>query len=308
MLLVITTFLAFIAASLLMLGLATRSERQIIQERLKGYMLGDTEQAPSINLDLQKPFYEREIVPLLHRISDILARVTPSGAYSGIQASLQAAGSPMKLGIKEYIALRVISFLFFTIIGIIASQLLDRPPMQKMLVVLTGILIGVYLPMFMLSRAIEERRRTIRRALPDSIDLLIVSVEAGIGFDGAVAKLVDKIRGPLSDEFSRVLEEISLGKARVEALKGMAVRVNVPELVTFVAAIYQADELGVSIAKVLRAQGAAMRQARSQRAREIGAKLPVKMLVPLIFFIFPAVFIIVLGPGAITIMKGLGGM
>ena len=307
MVIIMTSFLAFLAVALLMLGLATKSEKRILHDRLKGYMLGDTEKAPPVDLELQKPFYEREMVPLLHKISDLATRVTPSGAHHAISAQLEAAGNPMRLGVKEYFALRIVSFLFFTILGIVLSGLMNRPPIQKMLLVAIGALLGAYLPIYLLNRAIMERRRAIRRALPDAIDLLIVSVEAGIGFDGAVAKLVDKTRGPLAEEFARVLEEVYVGKSRVDALKAMAARANVAELTTFVAAIYQADELGVSVAKVLRAQGAAMRQARSQRAREIGAKLPVKMLIPLVFFIFPAIFIVILGPGAMSIMKSLGG-
>ena len=307
MLLIVTSFLAFIAIALLMLGLATKSERRILQERLTGYMLSEKEESSPIDLSLQKPFYEREIVPLLHKISDLGNRITPAGAQGAISAQLEAAGNPMHLGVKEYFALRIVSFFFFTILGIVLSGLINRPPMQKITLVAIAALIGAYLPIYLLNRATMERRKAIRRALPDAIDLLIVSVEAGIGFDGAVAKLVDKTSGPLAQEFARVLEEVYVGKSRVDSLKGMAVRVNVPELTTFVAAIYQADELGVSVAKVLRAQGVAMRQARSQRAREVGAKLPVKMLIPLVFFIFPAIFVVILGPGAMSIMKSLGG-
>ena len=307
MLLIMTSFLAFIAIALLMLGLATKSERRILQERLTGYMLSEKEESSPIDLSLQKSFYERQIVPLLHKISDLGNRITPAGAYGGISTQLEAAGNPMRLGVKEYFALRIVSFFFFTILGIVLSGLVNRPPMQKITLVAIAALLGAYLPIYLLNRAIMERRRAIRRALPDAIDLLIVSVEAGIGFDGAVAKLVDKTSGPLAQEFARVLEEVYVGKSRVDALKGMAFRANVPELTTFVAAIYQADELGVSVAKVLRAQGAAMRQARSQRAREVGAKLPVKMLIPLVFFIFPAIFVVILGPGAMSIMKSLGG-
>src|SRR5439155_22304528 len=141
--------------------------------------------------------------------------------------------------------------------------------------------------------------------LPDILDLLIVSVEAGLGFDDAIDKVVEKMKGPFPDELRRVLQEMQLGKKRVEALRDMAARIEVSEVSTFVAAIYQADQLGVSMARVLHVQAETMRVARSQRIREMAAKLPVKMLFPLVFFIFPAIFVIIIGPGVISIMKAL---
>jgi tight adherence protein C len=135
------------------------------------------------------------------------------------------------------------------------------------------------------------------------LDLLIVSVEAGLGFDGAMARVVEKMKGPFPQELCRVLQEMQVGKARIPALKDMATRVQVSEVSTFVAAIYQADQLGVSMAKVLHVQADTMRVARSQRIREMAAKLPVKMLFPLVFFIFPAIFVIIIGPGVISIMR-----
>jgi tight adherence protein C len=165
------------------------------------------------------------------------------------------------------------------------------------------LVIGLILPDFILQQIINSRQYRIRKSLPDILDLLIVSVEAGLGFDGAMQKVVDKVKGPFPEELGRVLEEMRLGKSRMAALQDMAKRIAVTEVSTFVAAIYQADQLGVSIARVLNVQADTMRLARSQRIREMAAKLPVKMLFPLVFFIFPAIFVVVIGPGVIEIMK-----
>ena len=165
------------------------------------------------------------------------------------------------------------------------------------LVVIVGF--GIWLPDIVLQRIIDARRTAIRRSLPDVLDLLVVSVEAGVGFDGAMQKVVEKSAGPLPDELARVLEQIRLGKSRAEALRETGQRTEVSDLISFVAAVQQAETLGVSIAKVLRVQADAARERRSQRAREAAAKLPVKLLFPLVFFIFPALFVVILGPGAI---------
>ena len=158
----------------------------------------------------------------------------------------------------------------------------------------------------MLQRTVSERQAGIRRVLPDTLDLLTVSVEAGLGLDGAMQKVVEKLRSPLSDEMVRALQEMRIGKLRVEALRNMAKRARVQELTTFVAAICQADQLGVSIAHVLKVQSDTLRTVRSQKAREAASKLPVKMLFPLVFCIFPALFVIILAPGVINIARAFG--
>ena len=149
-------------------------------------------------------------------------------------------------------------------------------------------------------------RGRIRKSLPDTLDLLVVSVEAGVGFDGAVAQVAAKQAGPLADELRRALQEMRLGRTRAEALRDMAVRVDVPEVSRFVAAITQADRLGAGVAEVLRTQSETARTQRMQRVREAAASLPTRMLFPLVFFVFPALFVVLLGPGLINLFKMLG--
>jgi tight adherence protein C len=143
---------------------------------------------------------------------------------------------------------------------------------------------------------IRERQERVLASLPDSLDLLAVSVEAGLGFDGAVAKLIEYMEGPLIDEFALALNEMRFGESRTEALKRMAVRVDVPEFGTFIRAVVQADQLGTSIAGILRVQAADARLRRQYAAEEKAMKAPIKMLLPTAMFIFPALFIVILGP------------
>ena len=159
--------------------------------------------------------------------------------------------------------------------------------------------------MLLLNRKITARRKSIQSDLPDALDLLTVSVEAGLGFDGALAKLSEKMKGALVEEFSRTLQEMRIGVPRRDAIRAMGQRCSVDDLSLFTAAVVQADQLGVSIGNVLRVQSAAMREKRRQRAQEKAQKAPVKMLIPLVVFIFPAIFVVLLGPAVIRLMSSL---
>ena len=173
---------------------------------------------------------------------------------------------------------------------------------MKIMLVAVAFILGLVIPNFMLKRQISSRQMKITQELPDNLDLLTVSVEAGLGFDQALLKLVEKTNGPLSKEFKRLLHEIRIGKTRRDALREMATRTGVEDLQTFVAAIIQADQLGVGIGNVLRIQSQQLRQKRRQRAEEKAQKAPVKMLIPMILFIFPSLFIILLGPGVLQLI------
>jgi tight adherence protein C len=258
----------------------------------------------AIEQELQLPFGERLIRPMLRSIARLVMKLTPQGAADAAQARLNSAGNPGRLGVKEFFGLRVISALVWTGFGLFMFQvLLDDAVVKAVACLMLCLIVGLTLPDYLLQQIINTRQYRIRKSLPDILDLLIVSVEAGLGFDAAMAKVVEKVHGPYPEELARVLEEMRLGKSRMESLRAMSDRVNVTEVSTFVAAIYQADQLGVSIAKVLHVQSDTMRVARSQRIRELAAKLPVKMLFPLVFFIFPAIFVVVIGAGIIVITQ-----
>ncbi|HUV06072.1 MAG TPA: type II secretion system F family protein [Armatimonadota bacterium] len=304
--------LALIAActfgtvTLLVVGLTMKSEREIMQERMRAHSQVGQVGPSVVELDLEAAFRERILLPFLRWFAGIGMRFTPSGATQAIEEKLETAGRPWNLGSREFVGLKVLSILIFVVLGIVAWRVSDTSPPLRLLLLIVIIFIGVILPDFLLQRAINQRQFRIRRALADTLDLLSVSVEAGLGLDGAMQKVIEKLKGPLSDEMGRALQEMQIGKLRADALKDMAKRVKVQELSTFVAAVCQADQLGVSIAKVLRVQSETLRTQRSQRAREAAARLPVKMLFPLVIFIFPVIFIVIAGPGAILIARAFG--
>ncbi|MEM7820561.1 MAG: type II secretion system F family protein [Candidatus Aenigmatarchaeota archaeon] len=313
---VLIAFFAILSISTLIMGLKVRRELLQVRHRVEALLLADLlafqarqrRQQPSLDEEqLAKPFLVRVIAPALAKVDALVRKLTPQGIIKNLQAKLQAAGYLGYIRPTHILA----SKLFLMVLFIFGTHFFLRhyillTSWRALAALGLMAFLGFILPDFMLQQKINERQKKIRRSLPDILDLLIVSVEAGTGFDGAIAKVVEKTTGPLSDEFARVLHEMQLGKSRVDALRDMAERCKVFELSTFIAALYQAEQLGVSIAKVLRIQAEQLRLARSQRAREEAAKLPIKMLVPLVFFVFPAIFVVIGGPAAISILKVFG--
>jgi tight adherence protein C len=292
----IVSGLAFISAALMVTG-AFRPAMAAVRGRIDDYLLPQAEQ-PGDHPWLANSFMVRVVSPMLAALGRSVSRLTPAGALDKVRRKLDMAGNPRYIGATEYFGLKVISIAAVSVGGWFAvPHFLEGWIMWLARAVVVAI--GIWLPDMVLQRIIEARQTSIRRALPDTLDLLVVSVEAGVGFDGAMQKVVDKMKGPLCDELRRVLEQVRLGKSRADALRAMGQRSQVPDLISFVAAVQQAEQLGVSIAKVLRVQADAARERRSFRAREAAAKLPVKLLFPLVFFIFPALFVVILGPGAI---------
>ena len=310
--LLIILALAFLTGALLTLALTglLGAERETVARRLDGLArpAASANPLPSLaNAELEGTWRERLWQPVLRRVARLGARLTPAGASDRLRASLAKAGNPAGLGAREFGGLRVVSVILC--LCLTGPVCIFVPALPARLILLgLGALIGLTLPETLLERAIRRRQALIRRALPDAIDLLVVSVEAGMGLDGAMAKVTEKMRGPLSDEMTRARHEMLLGKTRGGALRDMAARLEMGEVKTFVAAIYQADQLGTSIARVLRAQSQMARAARVQRVREQAARLPVTMLFPLVLFIFPAIFVVLLGPSVMRLMATLGHM
>lgn len=280
-------------------------------ERVQQRMAAITTSAPVTSIveqELQRPFTERFLRPAWARIARVAMRLTPNGSAQAIQQMLDTAGNPSRMGVREFAVLRLAVAAAGTLGAVLLYfRLLHAGmPLPAMLFGGAVLLGGWALPTSRLRALGEERQYRIRKSLPDIMDLLVVSVEAGLGFDGAIAKVVEKTQGPLPDEMRRVLEGMRLGSARAQALREMARRIQVTELNTFVGAVNQADQLGTSIARTLRVQSDEIRVARAQRVQEAAAKLPVKMLFPLILFIMPATFIVIAGPGVLTLMKAFG--
>lgn len=251
--------------------------------------------------EMDKSFYQRVLLPLLASTGAGLAGLTPKALQKAVETRLVMAGSA--LGTNEFLFIWVLVVVLFPVGVVSGIQLAHLPIATVWKAGLICLLFGALLPFVWLDKKVQARKNRIQKDLPGTLDLLTVSVEAGLGFDGALAKLTEKMKGPLVDEFGRVLKEMRMGVARRQAIGDMGVRCDVPDLSLFTAAIIQADHLGVSIGNVLRVQAVSMRDRRRQRTEEKAMKAPVKMLLPLVFFIFPFLFIIILGPAVLQLMK-----
>jgi tight adherence protein C len=231
------------------------------------------------------------------------SRLSSASSADSSERRLAMAGNPGDLRLTDWLGVKILvgiatGGIVFVIFGLLAGGII-----AGLLLGLVGIGIGYLLPEFWLGGRIKARQKIILKMIPDTLDLLTISVRAGLGFDAALAKVVEKLPGPLSDEFRRALAEVRVGKTRRDALRDMVPRTNVQPLSNFIGAIIQAEQLGVSISKVLQVQSEQLRIERRQRAEEMAARAPIKMLFPLVGCIFPSLFIVILGPAIISIVK-----
>lgn len=254
--------------------------------------------------EMAVPFTRRVLAPLLEALSRRLHRLTPGTVTERMRRRLVAAG--LAPDPARFLVIKVLASTVLLLVGLLL-QLGDGSGLFGVVVPPALALLGWQLPELRLSQLIERRRQAMTRALPDVLDLLVVSVEAGLGFDGAIQKVSEKFADPVAGEFKRYLKEVRLGRTRAEALRTLAERSSVPDLRVFVAAVIQADQLGVSMAKVLRAQSEAMRLRRRQRAEERAMQIPLKLIFPLVIFILPSLFVVILGPAVITAVQLFSG-
>jgi tight adherence protein C len=301
---VVLAALAAAGVLLLFLILARRRGTDPVQARLT--QLGSMQAKTLEELELQAPLFDRTIRPVAVRLSGIGQRFTSAKKISGTEKRLAMAGNPYDLRTVDFLGLKVVvagalAGVLFLVLGVVMGNI-----GFGMVAALAGGGLGFFLPDFWLSRRIKKRRKAILLGIPDTLDLLTISVRAGLGFDAALGKVVEKTKGPLADEFKRALTEIRVGKTRRESLRDIVGRTEVPALTNFIGAIIQAEQLGVSISKVLQIQSEQLRIERRQRAEEAAAKAPIKMLFPLVGCIFPSMFIVILGPAIIMIAVNLG--
>jgi tight adherence protein C len=246
---------------------------------------------------------DRMFLPSAKRLGNGLVRLTPFDLHARINEQIVLAGNPPGWDAERVVALKIIGGIAGAIAGAFLATLLPTPIVLKVVSIVVVALIGYLLPSAQLRGIAAKRQRMIQKQLPDVMDLLTISVEAGLGFDAALAQVTHNVPGPLSEEMARLLQEVQIGVSRADAFRHLGDRTNVSELQSFVLSMIQADLFGVSIANVLRAQSRELRQKRRQRAEEIAQKIPVKLLFPMIFLVLPALFIVVLGPGAIKIYQ-----
>lgn len=248
----------------------------------------------------------QEIPPLYERFASVARRLTPADYTRRLQRRLDIAGNPAGWLPERVLAFKGIGLTAGILVGLYMG--LQYGPLSAVLVPIAGAAAGFYLPDIWIRNLGERRQVEMRTDLPDAIDMLTVCVEAGLGFDAALGRVAQTMDGPAAFEFARVIQEMQFGSSRIDALRAAADRTDIPELRTFISSIVQSTELGISIGDVLRAQSGQMRVVRRQRAEEQAQKLPVKILLPLIFCILPALFIVVLGPAILNIMDLFSGL
>jgi len=289
------------------LGLAGSQPVDPVQARLT--QLGSMQAKNLEELELQAPFLERTLRPFANRTAGGLSRLTSSSFSASTEKRMALAGNPGGLRVADWLGIKAVGSVVTAVAMLLFFSFVINSgfPLNLGLGGL-GLVLGWMLPEFWLGRRIGARQRAIVIQIPDALDLLTISVRAGLGFDSALGKVVEKMQGPLIDEFRRALAEVRVGKARRDALRDIVPRTEVPPLTNFIGAIVQAEQLGVSISKVLQVQSEQLRIERRQRAEEMAAKAPIKMLFPLVGCIFPSLFIVILGPAIILIMLNLGSV
>lgn len=276
----------------------------VVEGRLRVYETGLP--LTVADIELREPFIDRVVRPALKRVGQLLEQTMPEKARHRIHTSLIVAGRPGGLGARDFIAVRYVLAGLLCLLGILIGALTQDRVVLACAAAVGGV-IGLYAPMVWLRMRLRKRRFEIQADLPDVIDVLVVCVEAGLTFEAAMEKVVEKYDHGLADEFGRVMQEVRLGRPRLEALNEMGQRTGVEELNNFVQAIIQSEQLGSGVGKILRIQSDEMRLKRLVTAQERGAKASLKMLLPMLGCIFPTLWVILLGPAALLALHYLRG-
>ena len=258
--------------------------------------------------ELEVPFRERVLGPTMRNITSLGRRLTPADQVGRIRRRLDLAGNPAGWDVDRVVSLKVLLSLVAVCLSVLVCVLLDVGLLRGLAAVAVAGLLGWFGPSLIVYQMAYNRSAQILKDLPDALDLLTISVEAGLGFDAALAQVARNTDGPLAAEFFRVLQEMQIGTGRMDALRGLGERTDVGDLQSFVAAMVQADSYGVPVANVLRVQSDEIRLKRSQRAEEAAQKVPVKILFPLIFGVMPALFVVIIGPAAVQAFYSFRGL
>lgn len=304
-LIIVLVILAVIGA-MVYLGLREDKDQDPLSDRLAAYADEDRVVESLEEVELSLGFQERVLLPIVSQFSKLVMRFTPQKQLEATRRQIELAG--MTTDPTAFFMQRIVFTILLGIGGIMLGFIVfsEAKFTTKMMYTAGGILLGYYFPVLSLSSKIKKRQENIVKALPDALDLLVICVEAGLGFDAAMGKVYEKWDNELALAFGRVLREIQLGKLRRDALKDMSDRMDVPDVNSFTAAIIQAEQLGVSMSKILRVQSDQMRTKRRQRAQEKAQQAPVKMMIPMVLLIFPSIWIVLLGPAIIQVMTIMG--
>ncbi len=296
--------------SILLLEILFRKRLQVSQrlaaiKMMDMGLVSDSEEESELSLT----FFERVVQPGFQKAGSILGSLAPREMRTSIEKRIMYAGSTEKIKFNNLMTSMVISALLFGSLSVlIFTQIFSMPGNRAFVMILLASMIGLYFPLIILNSKTAKRQKEIQQSLPEMLDLLLVSVEAGLGFDMALKRVTEKMQGELTKEFSRCLEEIRRGKKREEAFRGIVNRTGVQDLSVFITSVIQSEQLGTNIADTLRIQADSMRRKRRQRAEEAAMKAPIKMLFPMIFFILPTMFIVILGPAVINMIQMFADM
>ena len=288
---------------IIFLGLARTPQvntAQMVQQRLQVY--GGEKPLTMEEVELQRPFSERFLRPAIERLGAALSRSTPAKARADLMNRLELAGRPGNLTPEDFGAVRIVSAAVLAAIGLGLGFLLGNT-VYLVVALAIGAILGYYLPVLWLKQKVDARRSEIQKGLPDAMDLLVIAVDAGLGFDAALARVTDKYKNALSEQFAKVLREVSLGRPRLEAMDEMGRSSGVEDLHNFIQAVIQSEQFGTGIGKILRIQADEMRRKRRQRAQEKAAQATLKMMLPMVGCIFPTLWIVLLGPAALILLK-----
>jgi tight adherence protein C len=276
--------------------MALRAFQQRSQISAVGAALARSNAAPDIRqMKLRQPFSERVVKPMLRQLYGLGRYLTPTASVTKLQEKLIVAGLPGGMTVTDFLGLRFLAAA--TLSGVFFAVTITQGSSSKALMfTAAAFVVGLYLPNMWLNNKAKARQKAIARSLPDTLDMMSICVDAGLGFEAALQKVAFQSDGELALEMRRVISEIRVGVSRADALRHLAERTQVPDVASFVAVLVQADRLGIAIRNVLNTQSVQMRIVRRQRAEEEAGKAPIKMLIPLALFIFPAMFAVILGP------------
>lgn len=299
LLVIVAVALMFMVFSVMLLR---RAEEDPLATRIDEFAA--REEIVSIeDIELSLPISDRIFVPIIRRISEFLIRLTPQTTVERTSRMLELAGNPRNMSAAEFLILRGVTTIFLGGLFFLMMTRFGVDLNRRLLYTLIMAILGYFLPVLLLRSMIDRRKAAIIKKLPDALDLMTICVDAGLTFNAAMQKVDEKWDDPLAEEFGRVIYEMQLGKSRRQALRDMTDRMDVPDVTSFIAAVLQADQLGVGIGKVLRIQAEQMRIRRRQRAEEKAQQAPVKMLFPMVFLIFPSIFIVLLGPALFQVLR-----
>lgn len=288
---------------LILVGIREDTGEDPLERRLAEYGARDDLPTSLEEVELSLSVQERIFIPMYRALANLAVSFTPENQIENIRRQIELAGKSQTMEPATFFGQRIALTIIMGVGAFVLFFFMTDWGMTKgILGTIGGVALGYYLPMLQLKSQISRRQDSILKALPDALDLLTICVEAGLGFEQAMGKVYEKWDNELATAFGRVLQEIQLGKQRSEALRDMSNRMDVPDVTSFVAALIQAQQLGVSIAKILRIQADQMRVKRRQRAQEKAQQAPVKMIIPMVLLIFPSIWIVLLGPSVIILL------